>query len=720
MRIILILAVLAFSKMNAQYQYPPAKTVDSSDVYFGKTIKDPYRWLENPKDPEAETWLKKQADFTNEIINRIPGQDALIKDFMTMSANGSSAYSSIVKAGSKYFYHKNNPGDFVPKIYYREGQSGTEILLFDPMEFSPEKPIRVETSVSNDGVSMLLKISEQGKEVSDFRILDVATKKMHPDILPHSMFAGFVAGSHDKILYFQLKNYDIRDPENALNPKTLLHKIGTPVESDKTILSAAKYPKILDDNGWCLVKTYRESPYIFIEKSTSSNYKKMYFANASDLEKEKIDWKIFSEFEDEIWRIIVDKNEVYSISSKNNPYLQVLKTTLPNHNFANAKEIFKGNKDWKLSIYGEDVETYKSANHLVINLSRNELQFKTLIYDLKSGISETLKVPLEGNITAVPISYSDNELRIINYSWTLPNTQYSYDLKTKKFSEGYFHSKLNYHGMENLTFEELEIPSHDGTLVPLSLIYDKTLMKKNGSNTTLMTGYGAYGMTLSPSFNPEILPFLKRGGIYAIAHVRGGGEKGTNWHLDGKKTTKPNTWKDFNAAAEYLIKQKFTSPEKLGATAGSAGGILIGRAITERPDLYKVAIPKVGVLNTLRFVIGPNAQGNFDEYGTLTDEKEFNALLEMDALHHIKKGTKYPAQLITTGFNDPRVPSFLVSKYAAAMQAANDPKIPSLLYVDYEAGHFGGSSPEAYFKQLAMEYAFLFWQTGYPDFQVGK
>ncbi len=713
----LLIIVLVTIDSVAQYQYPPTKTVDSSDVYWGKTIKDPYRWLENPNDPEAETWLKKQADFTNEIISKIPGQDVLVKELMTMSENGSILYSNIVKMGSNYFYHKINPGDFVAKIYYREGQSGTEILLFDPMEFSPEKPISVSTSLSNDGVSMLLKISEEGKEVSDFRILDVASKKIHPDILPHSMFAEFVADSNDKILYFQLKNYDIRDPENALNPKTLLHKMGTPMENDKTILSSSKYPKILDDNGWCLVKTYPESPYIFIEKSTSSNYKKIYFGLASDLEKDKIDWKILSEFEDEIWNIIVDKNDVYSISSKNNPYLQVLKTTLPNHNFSNAKEIFIGNKDWKLAVYGDVIETYKSANHLVINLSKNELQFKTLIYDLKLGISETLKVPLEGNTTAIPISTSDNELRIVNYSWTLPNTSYLYDLSTNKFSEGFYHSKIKYPRMENLTFEELEIPSHDGTLVPLSLIYDKNLMKKNGSNTTLMTGYGAYGITISPSFDSGLLPFLKRGGIYAIAHVRGGGEKGNNWHLDGKKTKKPNTWKDFNACATYLIDKKYTSTEKLGCTGASAGGILIGRAITERPDLYKVAIPKVGVLNALRFVVGPNAQGNFDEFGTLTDEKEFDALLEMDALHHIKKGTKYPAQLITTGFNDPRVPSFLVSKFAAVMQEANDKKIPSLLYVDYNAGHFGGSSPETFFKQLAMEYAFLFWQTGHPDFQ---
>lgn len=211
------------------------------------------------------------------------------------------------------------------------------------------------------------------------------------------------------------------------------------------------------------------------------------------------------------------------------------------------------------------------------------------------------------------------------------------------------------------------------------------------------------------------MPFLKRVGVYAIAHVRGGGEKGNNWHLAGKKTTKPNTWKDFNACAEYLIQQKFTSPEKLAATAASVGGILIGRAITERPDLYKVAIPKVAVLNMLRFMTGPNSEGNFDEFGTLTNEKEFNALVEMDALQHIKKNTKYPAQLITTGFNDPRVSSFLIAKYAATMQAANDPKIPVLLDVNYEGGHSGGDSPEHILSRLQENMRSF---SGKPDIRI--
>lgn len=715
----LFLLIIGLATINsvAQYNYPPTKKSDNVDIYWGKTVKDPYRWLENVKDPEVDVWLKKQSDYTNTVLAKIPSQEILVEELMAMDSEGSVNYSSIRKIGSRYFYHKRNPGDFVAKIFYREGQTGPEVLLFDPMDYSPEKPITVSSSVSDDGVSVLLQISEEGREVSDFRILDVASKKLHPEVLPHSMFASFVAGSHDRILYFQMKNYDVHDPENALNPRTLLHKTGSDVGNDKIILNAQKYPKLLDGVGWCLMKTYPGSPFIFIEKSTSSNYKKIYYAPVSALEKETIDWKTFCEFEDEIWNILVDHKNVYFISSKDNPYFRVLKTALPNPNLGTAKEIFKGTAEWKLAVYGGTIDTYQSGSRVVMNLSKNELEFKTLVYDSKSGKIQPLDVPLKGNITAIPIESSKNEVRIVNYGWTLPNTQYLYNLDTKSFTEGPFHTKANFPGMENLAFEEIEVASHDGVLVPLSLIYDKTLLRKDSSNITMMTGYGAYGTTLSPNFNPGLLPFLKRGGVYAIAHVRGGGEKGNNWHLDGKKTKKPNTWKDFNACAEYLIQKKYTSSEKLGCTGASAGGILIGRAITERPDLYKVAIPKVGMMNVLRFVVGPNAEGNFDEFGTVTDETEFRALFEMDAIHHIKKGTKYPAQLITTGYNDPRVPSFLVSKFATSMQDANDPKIPSLLYVDYEAGHFGANSAEGYFRQLASEYAFLFWQCGHKDFQ---
>ena len=303
-----------------------------------------------------------------------------------------------------------------------------------------------------------------------------------------------------------------------------------------------------------------------------------------------------------------------------------------------------------------------------------------------------------------------------NWGWTTPLNNYSYNAESKEFSEGIFHMEFNYPNMENIVYEEVEIPSWDGTLVPLSIVYDKNKLKKNGENIAFMMGYGSYGYAFLPRFSVNEFPLLNRGGVLAFAHVRGGGEKGNEWYLAGKKSTKPNTWKDFNACAEWLIQNKYTSPEKFGVSGGSAGGILIGRAITERPDLYKVAIPKVGALNSLREEFTPHGPVNIPEFGTLTIEEEFRALLEMDAYQNVEKGVKYPAQLITTGFNDPRVTSYIPAKYAAKMQNENGSRNPIFLDVDYQSGHFGGITIDEQFAQTAKEYAFLLWQCGGEEF----
>lgn len=311
----------------------------------------------------------------------------------------------------------------------------------------------------------------------------------------------------------------------------------------------------------------------------------------------------------------------------------------------------------------------------------------------------------------------EDEIILINSGWNVPFNFYSYNPAEGKISDNPMTVKYHYPDLSNIVYEEVEVPSHDGVLVPLSIIYDKTKLKKDGSNVGYMSGYGSYGTSGIPYFNPIELSLLERGMVRAIAHVRGGGEKGNDWHLAGKKTNKPNTWKDFNACADYLIKHKYTSPEKLGITGASAGGILIGRAITERSDLYRVAIPKVGWLNTLRGEFAPNGPINIPEFGTIKIEEEFKALYEMDAFHHIQNGVKNPAQLITGGFNDSRVPVYFPGKFAAKMQDNNASDRPVFLHIDYAAGHFGGSTNDEQLKQRAMEYAFLLWQTGHPDFQ---
>jgi prolyl oligopeptidase len=233
-----------------------------------------------------------------------------------------------------------------------------------------------------------------------------------------------------------------------------------------------------------------------------------------------------------------------------------------------------------------------------------------------------------------------------------------------------------------------------------------------------MLGYGAYGTTITPKLNPDILSFVLEGGIFVLAHVRGGGNKGEAWYMGGYKQTKPNTWKDYISCAEFLINEKYTSAKKIAAYGASAGGILVGRAITERPDLFGAVIPLVGCLNSIRSENEPNGLNNTKEFGTIKDSLECAAIIEMDALYHLKSNTNYPAALITAGINDPRVSVSGPSKFAAKMQHCTVSGKPVLFSVDYSGGHMGSDSKEKEYKNLANIFAFALWQTGHPNFQV--
>ena len=702
----------------AQYHYISTKTVDASDTYFGTTVHDPYRWLEDIKNPEVTDWFKAQADYTNTELSKIPNQDKLIQEFKEYDAMRSVSYSPIAKVGEKYFYEKRLPNEQVLSLYYRQGENGKEVLLFDPQKYVEGKTFNYDANVSDDGSKIALNLSEAGSEVGDVRILEVATAKFLSDVIPHSE-GGFEEGNNNEIVYIQNKGYDVHDPEQKLNTSFKLHTLGTPIEKDILIVSSKNNPELnILPQDIPVVSVFRDSPYMILGKYTVEKNRTLYYAPKSELKKGKLNWKPLTTKDDEVRQFFVKGNDIYFLTTKGNPKFKIIKTSFEKPDLINAKTIFEGNNEWQLST--DNISQTK--DYLIINKTKNELVTKTYQYEYKTGETSEINTPLKGNVVTFSWSNEDNEVALVNSGWVIPINFYSYNVATKKFSNGIIHMEYSYPNLDNITYEEVEVPSWDGTLVPLSIVYDKTKLKKDGSNITFMSGYGAYGMNAytphsSATFN---LPLLNRGVILAYAHIRGGGEKGNEWYLAGKKTTKPNTWKDFNACAEWLIKNKYTSPEKFGITGGSAGGILIGRAITERPDLYKVAIPKVGCLNALRMEFSPNGPVNMPEFGTVAIEEEFKAMLEMDAYQHIEKGVKYPAQLITTGFNDPRVDSYIPAKFAAKMQNENGSQNPVFLYVDYAAGHFGGSTKDEQFTQRAKEYAFLLWQCGIEEFQQRK
>ena len=705
--------ILATSTLKSQYQYPPTKSMDVAETHWGMKINDSYRWLEDIKNPEVINWFKAQSEYTNSQLAKIPGQDKLIQEFKDLDAMRSVRYHPVAKAGGKYFYEKRLPSEQMNKFYSQDIKTGKETLLFDPQTHVAGKTFDFETFVSDDGSRILFSLGEAGNEVSDLHIYDVRSGKFLPEIIPLALGPSFVLGSSDQITYTQMKNYDVHDPQTMLNMPSKLHVIGTPVSSDKIVTSSSTHPELnIQPQEMPILMTFTNSPYLFMGKFTVENNHTLYFAPKSELNQNKINWKPLTTASDEVQNIIAYGNDLYLLSSKGNPHFNILKTNLQNPDLKNAEVVFKGTSEWKVS------KIFLAKDFIIINKSKNELIIKQSFYNLKTGKVSSPKIKLEGNIMARNISTQDNEILLSNTGWNIPNQFSTLDLETEKITKNPFAIIYNMPFLKNIVAEEIEVRSHDGTMVPLSIIYDKTKVKRDGASIGYMLGYGSYGISLTPSFRLEFIPFLTNGAMVAIAHVRGGGEKGTDWHLGGKKTTKPNTWKDFNACAEYLIQNKYVSDKKLAISGGSAGGILIGRAVTERPDLYRVAIPTVGIMNALRMEFDPNGPANIAEFGTIKDETEFKALLEMDSYHQIKKGVKYPALLVTTGFNDPRVSSYNPAKFAAKMQNENGSKNPVFLDVNYDAGHFGGSTRDEYFKEESKKIAFILWQCGHPDFQI--
>ncbi|MEP7253159.1 MAG: prolyl oligopeptidase family serine peptidase [Ginsengibacter sp.] len=694
----------------AQYNYPATKTVDSSDTYFGTTIKDPYRWLENLNDSSVKNWFKAQADYTNEVMSKVPGQQILINEMVQIDKVLDVQYGQMALTEKGFIVMKRLPGDQAYKYYYRITPEAKDVLIFDPSKYENGKVMDVNHfDVSIDGKYAVFNMSEQGMEIGIMRIMEIQTGKWLADAIGNTQDASFVAGTNNEIIYAKRKTSDPHVSENSA--KRMLHIIGTPESSDKEIMSAEKYPELhLDNSLWPVVETFYNCPFVFAEAHIN-NSNEIFYAPVNELKNDRINWKSFCEYADKINTIQAHGKDIYCLTSKGNNHYRLVMVTLPDGNIASAQEIFAGDKDWKIGFFAI------AKDYMVINLNKNDLLQKSVVYNYATDKTKEIHSSIKGNLDIFPYGPFTDECSVVTSGWTTPRNFYQYDLTTGKFSNGPFHTEINYPGIDDLSVEEVEVPSYDGTLVPLSIIYNKKYLKKDGSNVCMLEGYGSYGSSYSESFAKLKLPLLNRGVVFAAAHVRGGGEKGEDWHFAGFKTTKPNTWKDFNACADWLIKNKYTTSQKLGCKSASAGGILVGRAITERPNLYKVAIIIAGMLNPIRAETTPNGPGNISEFGTMKDSVEGKALIEMDALYHVKPNTQYPAQLITTGFNDPRVDSWIPGEFVAAMQAANNSSTPTLLSVNYKGGHFGGSTINEHYAQTALQYAFLLWQCGDKEFQ---
>ena len=702
--------------LQAQLSYPPTKIKEVTDTYFGVDYKDPYRWLEDLKDPAVETWFKQQAALTNSTMNTITGRDELIAEWKKLDKLQPAAYRPPLEENGRVFLQKRMPGEKVSKIYYRQGMQGKEVLLFDPLTFIPGKTLSVEQiTPSYDGKKLIIAYSEQGAEISTIQVIDVDTKKFLPDVITGTAGAGGFTFDNNAFTYMWIKSADNRDPAGRLNPKMKLHRLGTDVKADIDFFSNERYPDLkIDARSYPFILVSKDEPnYVFAAEATVQNEMKMYYAPISQFNSGKIQWKKLVGIDDQVVRSFeVIDGKAYGITYKGAKNYKLVAVDLKNPDWNKAEIIGPEKKGFTL----ESFATCK--DFILINYS-DGINGHIYKYNKKDKTTTEVKLPFNGDVFIYCMNKKTNEYFIDIKSWNKPYTEFMYDAKKDAFSASSLNKPSVYPDeYKSLIVEEVEVKGHDGVMIPLTIIYKEGL-KKDGSNVCFMDSYGAYGSSMTPRFSVRENSLAVKGVVVAIPHVRGGSEKGEEWYKAGYKTTKPNTWKDFISCGDYLVANGYTTPAKLGGTGTSAGGILISRAITERPDLFAAIICNVGCANTMRGEFSSNGPVNIPEFGTVKDETECKALYEMDGMHHVKEGVKYPAVMCVAGWNDSRVVAWQPGKFAAAMQNATSSGRPVLLKVNYDNGHFT-EDKEVTFANFADQYAFVMWQCGQPDFKQKK
>lgn len=710
---LVLLVVVPASVALAEWKYPPTKTVDASDTYFGKTYPDPYRWLENLKDKDVQTWFKAQADLTDAALDKIPGRKALADEWMALDKLKPASYAEIVFENGRVFYKKTMGGENVGKLYFREGWTGEEELLFDPDTYEKgTKTVIQNFTPSWDGKHIVLGLSAGGAEYSTLRVLTVDEGKLLPEsIYPSYGAAGWTA-DNGSFFYDAGKVTDIKSLEIELNRKTRIHKLGTAVSDDIDFFSNESYPTLgitpKEFPGASIDESYPD--YVFGEVSTVQSEMRVFFAPTSEMNTRKMNWKVLCKPSDNIVRgYALEGDYIYAVTHTGAPKYKVIRTSLKNPDWDHAETVFAEAAD--------SVQSIANSRHYLFVVYSNGIVGRIAKYEFATGKTTDVKLPASGTVGIHCPDWKSDLCHVGITSWTMPATRYDYDPEKETFTKSIFNSEVVYPGFDELVSEEVEVPGHDGAMVPLSIIHKKGIAL-DGSNSCILEGYGAYGMSYEPYFSVRSSIAL-HGVVIAYAHPRGGSEKGEAWYKAGYKTTKPNTWKDFIACGEYLVKKGYTSPEKLGGTGTSAGGILISRAITERPDLFRAAICNVGCANAMRMEFSPNGPPNIPEFGTVKDPVECLALYEMDGVAHVRPAVKYPAIMGVTGWNDPRVAPWEPGKFVAALQADSTSGHPVFLKVNYDDGHFTEEKTVT-FSNFAAQDAFLLWQTGHKDFQPVK
>ncbi|MEL6975897.1 MAG: prolyl oligopeptidase family serine peptidase, partial [Bacteroidota bacterium] len=552
------------------------------DNYFGMSFQDPYRYMETPGDSVTLKWYQEQTKEAKKLLGGISGRDKLFKEISNDASSKSGEISSIsVTEDNNYFYLKRDAKSQTKLLYFRKGYDGKEHLLFNPKTQGEAYSINY-FSPNWDGSHVVLGLTKNDEEISIIRILEVQNKNILPQILDHCWPAG-LGGVHwmengTSFTYERIPEIDKSKEGYLLNTETVLYQIDTSVESVKVLFSKKNNPEIpFSEEDFPEVDLQSpEDNFVFGSLWGPGPYADYYYASKEEIHQSKIKWeKLFGKHH-KVVAFYLRGNDIIFLTAFEAPNFKICKTSLDNPDFENAEVLIPEDKNLVITDFAITAES------LLLTKKRNGVE--TFLFEFRKDEVTQIDLPAPaGHLEVQSKSKNSSDFWIALEGWTTKKSRYKYDQSSGLFQKETFGNESTSDVLENVLVEEIEVTAHDGEKIPLSLIYNKNT-PRDGAQRVLLSGYGAYGIIYRPKLDKYLPYWLKYGGVYAVAHVRGGGEKGDSWYKGGFKSTKENTWNDFISCAEYLIDEKYTSPENLAVFSGSAGGILIGKAVTTRPE----------------------------------------------------------------------------------------------------------------------------------------
>jgi len=689
--------IIAASCSSSKIEYPAAPTDETvTDDYFGTVVADPYRPLENDTAPATLEWVKAENAITEEYLSKIPFRDK-IRDRLTQLNNYKKTGLPSKHKDGKYYYYENDGLQNQSVLYRTDTLNGTPEVFLDPNTLSEDGTVALQgLSFSNNGKYAAYIISRSGSDWNEIYVMDAKTKQLLDDHIEWAKFTG--ADWEGDGFYYSAYPRPEKGKEfsNANeNHQIYYHKIGTPQSEDRLVYEDKANPLyfhsayIPEDEEWMFLTAAGQG-----------------LGNALKVKnlKKGGDWVVMEpsqDYEMSVMEVIGDK--AYIKTNWNAPKNRLMVADLNNPAKENWKEVIPEGK-------GVMAGVQFAGNKLIITFEEDAAEH-AYIYQPDGKLIREIEFPTFGTV-GISSDKDHNEVYYALTSFVYPSARYSYNMETGE-STLIGTPEISGVNMDDYVTEQVFYPSADGTKIPMFITYKKGL-EKNGKNPVYLYGYGGFNVSLPPSFSASRMLWLENGGIYAQANLRGGSEYGEDWHLAGTKMNKMNVFNDFIAAGEYLINEGWTSPEHLAIVGGSNGGLLVGATVNLRPDLFKVAIPEVGVMDMMRYHLFTIGWNWASDYGTSADSKEMaDYLLSYSPLHNIKNdGTPYPAILVTTADHDDRVVPAHSFKYAATLQASDTGDAPKLIRIDSKAGHGGGKPMSKVIDEYADIYSFIFQNIG--------